>query len=975
MKRGILWTSVVLATVLAVSGAATAAGPKHANPKRVIHPALAPALVTKLESRAKKPRRTAGTRPAAKRAASPRGVGRFDPAASNDLATALTSATAPAGLVTGATFVTVPTVGTPDEVAPGDFTPPGFPSTFAILTNGDATSADQVNNSGATGADDSCDPGTGCGSDGDPTTKGPHRQAAHDVTILKISLNVPANVNCLSFDYRFLTEEYPEYVGTPYNDGFIAELDKNTWTATGTNVNAPISAPANFAGDASGRAISVNAASSARMSAGLATDTTYDGATPLLRAATPIKPGVHTLYLSIFDQSDHFVDSAAFVENLDVSQSSACSAGSVVDEQPADLSVVDLATAGTGEMDYTMSMHNAGPATAQNVSLTDQLDPNEAYDGSTGDCTAVGATVTCSVGSIDPGATASVDIYATNSNEPATYFNQVNVTSSTYDPSLQNNQDSANTQIGGGVSATNENADMSVAVTGPDGAHQGDVVEYPIVITNNGPGDVTDGLSTYSYMPKIDVIGFSLPDGVSWPDSFYGCYGGFGGVECDFGSGYDFASGASFEIDVWGYVHGTGWATNTTHVLDWANDPNTANDLSFIGMTATATALPRSDLSVSSAVSPGQGPPGTMLTYTVKATNNGPAAATQAEVVDYPSGEVAGLSVQDTKNQCTTVTNNGFDCMLNLPAGGSDTITFVAQVNEDAVAGDYLANEAEAAPSSSYFDPNFDDNTSYTETVVTSGPPEKADLATSVSTPTLLTVGVPATTKVTITNKGPSAVHDAIEYVYSNLMIDDGAYVVSYGGCEPAGDSRLQCDGGPLAKGHSVTFTIVWIPEVEDYGYVEAFATSSDDSWIEPNWGNNDYWVDAEAYLPQADLSLDGLDATDPLVSGANETYTFTVTNLGYDPAKGVQIVDALPSGETFVSASGKGFACSGVSIVTCTLGSPLKDQMTAKVKITVAVNLELPGTVVNTATVTSATLDPEESNNTAAVLTTVGLE
>ena len=44
--------------------------------------------------------------------------------------------------------------------------------------------------------------------------------------------------------------------------------------------------------------------------------TTYDGATPILSAATPISPGPHKLYLSIFDQGDPVYDSAVMVDNI-----------------------------------------------------------------------------------------------------------------------------------------------------------------------------------------------------------------------------------------------------------------------------------------------------------------------------------------------------------------------------------------------------------------------------------------------------------------------------------------------------------------------------------------------------------------------------------------------------------------------------------------------------------------------------------
>ena len=62
--------------------------------------------------------------------------------------------------------------------------------------------------------------------------------------------------------------------------------------------------------------ISINAAGAASMSEGEAAGTTYDGATPLLSASTPITSGAHSLYLSIFDQGDHIYDSAIFLDRL-----------------------------------------------------------------------------------------------------------------------------------------------------------------------------------------------------------------------------------------------------------------------------------------------------------------------------------------------------------------------------------------------------------------------------------------------------------------------------------------------------------------------------------------------------------------------------------------------------------------------------------------------------------------------------------
>ena len=139
-------------------------------------------------------------------------------------------------------------------------------------------------------------------------------RGSQDVTIVEIPFTAPSGANCLTLDFQFLTEEFAEYVGS-FNDAFIAELDASTWS---TNGSQQISAPNNFAFDAGGSVVSVNAVGIGGFSRANAAGTTYDGATPLLRASKQLTPGQHSLFLSIFDQGDNVVDSAAFVDNVRV---------------------------------------------------------------------------------------------------------------------------------------------------------------------------------------------------------------------------------------------------------------------------------------------------------------------------------------------------------------------------------------------------------------------------------------------------------------------------------------------------------------------------------------------------------------------------------------------------------------------------------------------------------------------------------
>jgi|GEM_PF-1749578 len=109
----------------------------------------------------------------------------------------------------------------------------------------------------------------------------------------------------------------------------------------------------------------------------------------------------------------------------------------------------------------------------------------------------------------------------------------------------------------------------------------------------------------------------------------------------------------------------------------------------------------------------------------------------------------------------------------------------------------------------------------------------------------------------------------------------------------------------------------------------------------------------------QADLEISKADSPDPVTVGDNLTYTITVTNRGPDPATKVVVTDTLPSGVTFVSASP--WCVHSAGVVTCNLGTiPAGDSVT----ITIVVTPTAPGTISNTATVTSDTLDPNTANN-----------
>lgn len=88
-------------------------------------------------------------------------------------------------------------------------------------------------------------------------------------------------------------------------------------------------------------------------------------------------------------------------------------------------------------------------------------------------------------------------------------------------------------------------------------------------------------------------------------------------------------------------------------------------------------------------------------------------------------------------------------------------------------------------------------------------------------------------------------------------------------------------------------------------------------------------------------------------------------TNLGPAAASSLVVTDSLPTGMTYVSASATGARCTGSAPVTCSV-------TTSPAAITIVARATTAGTVINTATATSATKDPNSANNSASASVTV---
>jgi len=202
-----------------------------------------------------------------------------------------------------------PTVPAQDEpeVAVGGISFPSRGSDFLVMSSGDASHAMRPNSESSLST----------------LLDGTDNAEGNDLAQLHLQLQAPAGARCFAFDVAFLSEEYPEYVGSSYDDAFTAQLG----TGETQIVDGSVEADANFAQDELGNALSINTVFGMTENTG----TTYDGGTARLRAGAPVILGIVDVYLTIQDVGDSSFDSAAFIDNFFWSTDRNCRFGSTQD--------------------------------------------------------------------------------------------------------------------------------------------------------------------------------------------------------------------------------------------------------------------------------------------------------------------------------------------------------------------------------------------------------------------------------------------------------------------------------------------------------------------------------------------------------------------------------------------------------------------------------------------------------------------
>lgn len=660
-----------------------------------------------------------------------------------------------------------------------------------------------------------------------------------------------------------------------------------------------------------------------------------------------------------------------------------------------------------GSFSWLVTVRNTGLGVAYQVASTDTLPPNWSYDAGSarvsvagGPASAVepavsaaGAVQTLSwagLGTLNPAAVLTIAFTATPqpgvSGSPGVGLavNHTNSATSTSQDATGASANGAGSYTAGPGSAIARiaSADVSLTKAVTTAPVAGGSGSWTLTVRNLGPNPATGPFTV------TDQLTNPLPSGVSSISASglgWSCSTG-APISCQrTAAGDTLASGAAFPAITLGYsvdpsAPDGSTLASTAAVSARVQDPNPANN----SATAVATVRASADLAITTTLASPQLIAGAPASYQLAVTNAGPSTAVGPISIDaaMPAGS-RFVSASGAGWSCDPIAAGTLAATLHCtrpgplgvgaaPAAVSVTVIIASsQTGPVTGAASVSAPTADPAPAN-----NFD--------VQTDTPVLRADLVIQklhLTNP--FVAGSQADYQIEVRNAGES---DATGVEVSDIL-PAGLSYSAFSSADPdwtcsAAGQQVSCDySAALTAGASSSFVLTVNLAAAFEGPASNTATVSAGT-PDPVPGNNSD-ADDSSVSQVADLSIVA-SHTGSAVAGDLLSLRFAVHNSGPSQITGpVTVLDSLPAGWSFSSATGAGWSCDYTAasrVLSCALAGGLAAGASAA-QLGVVVRLDPgigPATIANTATVSSGTADSDLADNSGTdqvpVLTSAAL-
>lgn len=600
----------------------------------------------------------------------------------------------------------------------------------------------------------------------------------------------------------------------------------------------------------------------------------------------------------------------------------------------------------TGTLTYTLTISNLGPDDATNVQVVDAL-PNSGpniytltlANPSQGVCNGT-TTVTCDLGTIANGGSATITITGTSAIDP-----NLSSVAFSHTPTVATSPVSINDPVAGNnnilISSTvRRQADVSVGVVAtPDPSGTNNPLTYTVTVTNFGPDPATN-------IQVVDNFQNSSPN-IYTPTTITPSQGSCNAptassVTCPLGT---IASGGTATV----VLVGSSAINPAATQVNFSNngvvsaspasivDLNSGNDSITISNSVGRSA----DLTITQvAVTPTPGgattvvpQPGgsggvftvtqnTTIVYDVTVQNNGPDDATNVVVT-----ETLPTTLQNsaTGTGCGTFNYNSgtrvITCTIgNLANGASTVVRFtVTPLSPAGATATVTTTPSVTTSPTSSADPDNTNNGLQTDVLVQ----RATDLGVTITDPGVPiivgpTLGQNVTYTLTAINNGPS---DATNVLVTDALPAGMNFFSASAGCSNAGGT-VTCNFGTLLTGTqaqktiTVTPTTVALANVLSSQVVNNSAQISSVSIVDNTGGNNNATVSTTLY-GESDVRVTVTHVPVPqnanapagqVLAGDQVTYTVTVNNAGPHAAENINVVNTLPAGVALSSVNAPSF-------------------------------------------------------------------